>query len=142
MRCRWRTSTRDKHSLITGARRVRYYHVKGVLFTTKSIYSEVPGLVKERSNNVSLFSLNIDMLIIFEKLISINEWNFRFTNIETVRTITLAMKLSMEIPLFQWNQVSKHLEWKLMIDAWFGRFKSSINLIFFYYVNLVSLLNY
>jgi hypothetical protein len=50
------------------------------------------------------------MLIIFEKLISINEWNFRFTNIEAVKTITLVIKLSMEIPLFQWNQVSKHPE--------------------------------
>jgi hypothetical protein len=50
------------------------------------------------------------MLIIFEKLISINEWNFRFTNIEVVKTITLVIKLSMEIPLFQWNQVSKHPE--------------------------------
>ena len=63
------------------------------------------------------------MLIIFEKLISINKWNFRCTNIEAVRTITFAMKLSMEIQLFQWNQVSIHPEWKPMIDAWFRRFK-------------------
>jgi len=41
------------------------------------------------------------MLIIFEKLISVNEYNFRFTNIEATITITLAMKLSMEIPSFQ-----------------------------------------
>jgi len=142
VRCRWRTGTRDKHSLTTRARRVRYHHVKGILFTTEFIFSEVPGLVEERSYNVSLFSPNIDMLIIFEKLISINEWNFRFTNIEVVKTITLVIKLSMEIPLFQWNQVSKHPEWKRIIDAWFRRFKININLNFSYYVNLVSLLNY
>jgi hypothetical protein len=54
----------------------------------------------------------------------------------------LVIKLSMEIPLFQWNQVSKHPEWKRIIDAWFRRFKININLNFSYYVNLVSLLNY
>jgi hypothetical protein len=27
------------------------------------------------------------------------------------------MKSSMEIPLFHWSQVSKHLKWKPMIDA-------------------------
>jgi hypothetical protein len=38
------------------------------------------------------------MLIIFEKLISINECNFRFINIEATRTITSTIKLLMEIP--------------------------------------------
>jgi hypothetical protein len=47
----------------------------------------------------------------------------------------------MEILLFQWSQVSKHPELKPQVDTWFSRFKVSINLnIFFYYVNLVSLL--
>jgi hypothetical protein len=50
------------------------------------------------------------MLIIFEKLILSNECNFRFTNIEATKTITSAMKSSMEISLFQWSQVSKHPE--------------------------------
>jgi hypothetical protein len=68
------------------------------------------------------------MLIIFEKLISINECYFRFTNIEASRTITSAMKSSIEEPLFQWSQVSKSPKWKPMIDPWFKRFKVSINL--------------
>ncbi|KAL9350584.1 hypothetical protein Peur_057839 [Populus x canadensis] len=45
-----------------------------------------------------------------------------FTNIEAARTITLAFKSSMEIPLFQWSQVSRHPKWKPNIDAWFRRF--------------------
>jgi hypothetical protein len=40
-------------------------------------------------------------LIIFEKIISFNECNSRFTNIEAARTITSAFKSSMKIPLFQ-----------------------------------------
>jgi hypothetical protein len=44
------------------------------------------------------------MLIIFEKLISINECNFRFINIEASGTITLAMKSSIKISLFSWSQ--------------------------------------
>jgi len=40
--------------------------------------------MKERPFNISLFSLHIDILIIFEKLISINEYNFKFTNIEEI----------------------------------------------------------
>jgi len=71
------------------------------------------------------------MLKIFEKNnISLNLSNFRFTNIETARTITSIFKSSMEIPLFQWSQVFKHPEWKPQVDAWFSRFKVSINLIF------------
>jgi len=40
--------------------------------------------MKEQPFNVSLFSLHINILIIFEKLISINECNFKFTNIEEI----------------------------------------------------------
>jgi hypothetical protein len=68
------------------------------------------------------------MLIIFEKLISINECYFRFTNIKASRTITSTMKSSIEVPLFQWSQVFKNLKWKPMIDAWLKRLKISINL--------------
>jgi len=50
------------------------------------------------------------MLIIFDKLISINECNFRFINIKTARTITPAMKLLMEIPFVSMELVSKHPE--------------------------------
>jgi hypothetical protein len=67
-------------------------------------------------------------LIIFEKTISFNECNSRFTNIEAARTITSAFKSSMKIPLFQWSHVSKHPEWKPRVNAWFSRFKVSINL--------------
>jgi hypothetical protein len=41
-----------------------------------------------------------DLLIIFEKLISINEYNFRLTNIEAARTIISTLKSLMEIPFF------------------------------------------
>jgi hypothetical protein len=40
------------------------------------------------------------LLIIFEKLISINEYNFRLTNIEAARTIISTLKSLMEIPFF------------------------------------------
>jgi len=53
--------------------------------------------------------------------------------------ITSAFKSSIEILLFQWIQVSKHPKWKPQVDAWFSRFKVSINLNIFY-VNLFSLL--
>jgi hypothetical protein len=33
----------------------------------------------------------------------------------------------MEIPLFQWSQVSKHPEWIPQIDAWFDRFEVDVN---------------
>jgi hypothetical protein len=46
----------------------------------------------------------------------------------------------MEVLLFQWGQVFKNHEWQFMIDAWFGRFKISINLNIFYYINSISLL--
>ena len=96
--------------------------------------------MEERFFNVNLFFLHIDMLIIFKKLILINEYKFIFTNIEVVQTTTSMIKSSMEVLLFQWGQVFKNPEWKSMIDAWFGRFKVSINLNIFYYVNSVSLL--
>jgi hypothetical protein len=122
---------RHKHPLTTRACRVRCRHVKGGSFTTGSIYLEVPNLVEEWLFNVNLFSYHIDTLIIFEKLILINECNFRFINIEATKTITSVMKLLMEISLFQWSQVSKHSEQKPMINAWFRRCNISINLNIF-----------
>ena len=53
---------------------------------------------------------------------------FRFTNIEVARVISSAFKSSMEIPLFQWSQISKHPEWMPQINAWFNRFEVGINL--------------
>jgi hypothetical protein len=44
---------------------------------------------------------------------------FRFTNIDAARVISSAFKSSMEIPLFQWSQISKHPEWMPQINAWF-----------------------
>ena len=41
---------------------------------------------------------------------------FRFTNIEVTRVITSTFKSSMEIPLFQWGQVSKPPDLKPYID--------------------------
>ncbi|XP_052305162.1 uncharacterized protein LOC127904733 [Populus trichocarpa] len=51
-----------------------------------------------------------------------------FTNIEAARVISSAFKSSMEIPLFQWSQISKHPEWMPQINAWFNRFEVGINL--------------
>jgi hypothetical protein len=51
-----------------------------------------------------------------------------FTNIKAARVISSAFKSSMEIPLFQWSQVSRHLEWIPQIDAWFDRFEVYVNL--------------
>jgi len=42
---------------------------------------------------------------------------------EAARTITLVMKSSMEISLFQWSKVSRHLEWRPNIDAGFDDFR-------------------
>jgi hypothetical protein len=125
-------STKNKHLRhrqlrSTWAQQVRCCKSRGGPFTTRSIYLKVLGLVEERHFNVSLFSLHNDMLIIFEKLISVNESNFKFINIEAARTRTSSMK----ILLFQWSQVSKHPKWKLMIDAWFERFMVSIKLNIF-----------
>jgi len=67
------------------------------------------------------FSFFYTYNIIYEQLINILLilFNFRFTNIEAARTITSAFKSSMEIPLFQWSQVSRHPEWRPNIDTWF-----------------------
>ncbi|KAJ6884256.1 hypothetical protein NC652_031299 [Populus alba x Populus x berolinensis] len=46
-----------------------------------------------------------------------------FTNIEAARVISSAFKASMEIPLFQWSQISRHPEWMPQINAWFRRFE-------------------
>jgi hypothetical protein len=51
----------------------------------------------------------------------------RFTNIEAARVIPLVFKSLMEIPLFQWSQVSKHLDWRPYIDVWFQRFEVGVN---------------
>jgi len=65
------------------------------------------------------FSFLYTYNIIYEQLINILLilFNFRFTNIEAAQTITSAFKLLMEIPLFQWSQVSRHPEWRPNIDA-------------------------
>jgi hypothetical protein len=67
--------------------------------------------------------------IIYEQLINISliYFIFRFTNIEAARVISSAFKSSMEIPLFQWSQVSRHPEWIPQIDAWFDRFEVDVN---------------
>jgi hypothetical protein len=51
-----------------------------------------------------------------------------FTNIEATRVISSAFKSSMEIPLLQWSQVSRHLEWISQINTWFDRFEVGVNL--------------
>jgi hypothetical protein len=33
----------------------------------------------------------------------------------------------MEIPLFQWSQISKHPKWMPQINAWFDRFEVGVN---------------
>ncbi|KAJ6947721.1 hypothetical protein NC651_002174 [Populus alba x Populus x berolinensis] len=50
-----------------------------------------------------------------------------FTNIEAARVISLAFKSLMEIPLFQWSQVSRHPEWIPQIDAWFDTFEEKFD---------------
>jgi hypothetical protein len=67
--------------------------------------------------------------IIYEQLINILLFLFifRFTNIETARVITSAFKSLMEIPLFQWSQLSKHPNWRPYIDARFRRFQVGVN---------------
>jgi hypothetical protein len=47
---------------------------------------------------------------------------------EATRVISSALfKSSMEIPLFQWSQVSRHSEWIPQIDAWFDKFEVGVN---------------
>ena len=75
------------------------------------------------------FSFFYTYNIIYEQLINILLilFNFRFTNIEPVWTITSTFKSSMKIPLFQWSQVSRYPEWRPNIDAWFRRFQVGVN---------------
>jgi hypothetical protein len=96
-------------------------------FTTGSIYPQLWGPMEGQPFNVSLFCFH-NMFNNFLKMILFNECNFRFTNTETARTITSVFKSSMKILLFQWSHVSKHLEWKPQVDAWFSRFRVSIKL--------------
>jgi len=42
---------------------------------------------------------------------------FQVIYIEAAITIISGFKLSIEVLLFQWSQVSRHLEWKPHIDA-------------------------
>jgi hypothetical protein len=44
----------------------------------------------------------------------------------------------MEIPLFQWSQVSKHPEWRPNIDVWFRRFQVGVRLL----ISSLFLINY
>jgi hypothetical protein len=113
---------RYKHPLTMQACRMRCRYVE-----RGSLHNEIHLFETTRLSERTTFQYRIVFssyrhLIIFEKLISINECNFMFINIEVVRTITSAMKSSMKILLFQWSQVFKHSEWKHMIDAWFRRF--------------------
>ena len=75
----------------------------------------------ERMTSQCKFVQVLVFFILSEQLINILLilFQFRFTNIEAVRTITSAFKSSMEIPLFQWSQVYRHPEWKPNINAWF-----------------------
>jgi hypothetical protein len=76
---------------------------------------------------VLVFFLNYN--IIYEVItIEFISFIFRFTNIEVARVISSAFKLSMEISLFQWSQISKHPEWMPQINAWFDRFEVGVNL--------------
>jgi hypothetical protein len=89
-------------------------------FREGTIYWEVHYPMEARPVNVILFSFhallkNKEHLIIFEKLISINECNFRFINVEVARIITSMIKSSMKVQLFQWSQVFKNPEWKPML---------------------------
>ena len=59
---------------------------------------------------------------------------FKFTNIKVTRVITSAFKSSMKILLFQWSRVSRHLDWKPYIDAWFQKFKVGVNFKFYLFL--------
>jgi hypothetical protein len=120
-------------------------HAERGLFIARTIYWEVYCREEARPLNVSLFTFHAllklkEQLITFEKLILTNEYNFRFINVEVARTIISAMESSMEMSLFQWSQVFKNLEWKPMIDAWFGKFRISIYLNNFCSIMLIQLI--
>jgi hypothetical protein len=46
----------------------------------------------------------------------------------------------MKILLFQWSQVFKHPDWKSQVDAWFTRFKFSVNLKYLLFFMLIPIL--
>jgi hypothetical protein len=98
----------------------------------ESIYPQVRGIVEGRPFNVSLLKFEVFFLnynIIYEVIaIAFISFIFRFTNIEAARVISSAIKSSMEIPLFQWSQISRHPEWMPQINVWFNRFEVGINL--------------
>ena len=75
------------------------------------------------------FSFFYTYNIIYEQLINslLILFNFRFSNIEAARTITSAFKSLIEIPLFQWSQLSKHPDWRPYINAWFRRLHVGVN---------------
>jgi hypothetical protein len=124
---------RHKYWLRMQVRRVRCWNAEGCPFTTWSIYLQVRGLVEGWTFNISLFCFHNDMFNNFWKIISFNECNFKFTNIEAARTITFNdgnSIVSME-PSFQTS-------WMENVGQCIV-FKVSINLNIFY-VNLVTLL--
>jgi hypothetical protein len=60
-------------------------------------------------------------------IINFNEWmKFQVYRRGAAHMITSAMKLSMDVSLFQWSGVSKNPKWKPMINTWFEKFKVSI----------------
>jgi hypothetical protein len=65
--------------------------------------------------------MTIFIHIINEQLINMSliQFIFRFTNIEVALVISSVFKLSMEILLFKWSQVSRHPKWRPYINAWF-----------------------
>jgi hypothetical protein len=54
--------------------------------------------------------------------------------VEVVRTITLVLKSSMEMPLFKWSPIFKNPKWKPMIDVWFRKLKVSVYINIFFNV--------
>lgn len=62
-----------------------------------------------------------------------NELKLMFINVEVSCMIALIIKSLMEMSLFQWSQAFKNLEWKPMIDAWFGKLKVSIYINNYYF---------
>jgi hypothetical protein len=78
---------------------------------------------------VLVFLKKTNYNIIYEVItIEFISFIFRFTNIEAARVISSAFESSMEIPLFQWSQISKHPEWMPQINAWFDGFEVGVNL--------------
>jgi hypothetical protein len=105
-------------------------------FTTGSIHLQVRGTLEGRPFNVSLFWFFFTYNAICEQLINILLilFIFKFTNIKVTRVITSAFKSSMKILLFQWSRVSRHLDWRPYIDAWFQRFEVGVNFKFYLFL--------